>query len=255
MFVLQNHIAWIKSIGVGTDSTGHYKPVSGTRFMHHNHEHIFHLTKSGSVEIDRLAIGIPFKDKTNIARRGHKRDLRCRGNAWFIPYSTVKNRSQKFNHPATFPVELPLWCIYLQATRALVVLDPFAGVGTTLVAAHLAGVRGIGIEIDPDYVETAYARLVNTMEGSMKITLNEEEVLALLRQDPSTRGQGGFQNLMLNLQDRLNKSTCELTLTDADIEQIRRYAFDYGNGGWEGRLNEVFERHLGPNLDAALPDV
>ena len=255
LFVLQNHIAWIKSIGVGTDSTGHYKPVSGTRFMHHNHEHIFHLTKSGSVEIDRLAIGIPFKDKTNIARRGHKRDLRCRGNTWFIPYSTVKSRSQKFNHPATFPVELPLWCIYLQATPALVVLDPFAGAGTTLVAAHLAGVRGIGIEIDPDYVETAYTRLVNTIERSMKITLNEQEVLALLRQDPSTRGQGGFQNLMLNLQDRLNKSTHELTLTGADIEQIRRYAFDYGNGGWEGRLKEVFERHLGPNLDAALPDV
>ena len=42
-FFLQNHITWIKSIGMETESRGHFKPVSGRRFMHHNHEHIFHL--------------------------------------------------------------------------------------------------------------------------------------------------------------------------------------------------------------------
>jgi len=249
VFELQNHISWIKSIGIGTDSTGHYKPVSGRRFMHHNHEHIFHLTKSGNVELDRLAIGLPFKDKSNIARRGHERDLRCRGNTWFIPYSTVKSRAQKFNHPATFPVELPLWCIFLHGSRDIVVLDPFAGAGATLVAAELAGANGIGIDIDAMYVDTAEQRLRNLREGLMKVTLNEREAAALLRQDPSTRGQGGFQNLMLNLQDRLNKSTSELTLTKDDMGQIHRNAFNYGNGGWETRLKETFERHLGPNLD------
>jgi hypothetical protein len=57
---------------------------------------------------------------------------------------------------------------------------------------------------------------------------------------------------MLNFQDRLNKTTGELSITEADIENIRRYAFSYGNGGWEDRLREIFGRHLGPNLDGNL---
>lgn len=164
LFVLQNHITWIKSITVpradgGCDSVGHFKPVAGRRFLHHNHEHIFHLTLDGQVQLDRLAIGVPYKDKSNIARRGHARDLRCRGNTWFIPYETVQSRAERFNHPGTFPVDLPRWCIRLHGRHPATVLDPFAGTGTTLVAAVLEGVAGIGIDIDPDYVAIARARL------------------------------------------------------------------------------------------------
>jgi site-specific DNA-methyltransferase (adenine-specific) len=107
LFVLQNHITWIKSIAVGRDSVGHFKPVGGQRFLHHNHEHIFHLTLSGDVKPDRLAIGVPFKDKSNIARRGHPQDLRCRGNTWFIPYDTVQSKSEKFHHLSSFPWHHP----------------------------------------------------------------------------------------------------------------------------------------------------
>src|SRR5947209_14497166 len=65
LFVLQNHITWIKSIATAASSVGHYKPIGGQRFLHHNHEHIFHLTVTGNVRLDRLAIGVPFKDKSN----------------------------------------------------------------------------------------------------------------------------------------------------------------------------------------------
>jgi len=159
VFALQNHIVWVKSIATGDDSVGHYKPVPGPRFLHRNHEHLFHLTLSGDVRLDRLAVGVPFKDKSNIARRGHAQDLRCRGDTWFVPYATVQDRAQKFHHPGTFPVELPRWCIRLHGQPGTVVLDPFAGAGTTLLAAEAEGARGIGIEIDPAYVETARLRL------------------------------------------------------------------------------------------------
>ena len=162
LFRLQNHISWVKSIAVGEDSVGHYKPVPGTRFLHRNHEHVFHLTQHGSVPLDRLAVGVPFKDKSNIARRGHAQDLRCRGDTWFIPYETVRTRVGKHSHPGTFPTDLPRWCIRLHGVADAVVLDPFAGAGTTLVAAGLEGARGIGIEIDPAYVATARARLAET---------------------------------------------------------------------------------------------
>ena len=163
LFALQNHIAWVKSVAVGNDAVGHFKPVPGERFLHRNHEHIFHLTHHGNVRLDRLAVGVPFKDKSNIARRGHAQDLRCRGDTWFIPYPTIQAKAQKFCHPGTFPLDLPRWCIRLHGKRGATVLDPFAGAGTTILAAALEGCTGIGIEIDPDYVDTARARLAGAL--------------------------------------------------------------------------------------------
>jgi site-specific DNA-methyltransferase (adenine-specific) len=160
LFALQNHIVWVKSVALPEGAVGHYKPVGGARFLHHQHEHVFHLTGSGDVKLDRLAIGVAFKDKSNIARRGHAADLRCRGNTWFIPYETVQSKAGKFRHPGTFPVMLPQWCIRLCGKTAPVVLDPFVGTGSTMVAAQREGARGIGIDIDPAYLAIARARLL-----------------------------------------------------------------------------------------------
>lgn len=159
IFALQNTISWTKSIAVGDDTMGHFKPINSRRYLNNNHETIFHFTKGGATEIDRLAVGVPFKDKSNIARWGHERDKRCAGNVWFIPYRTVRSKAQKFDHPAGFPVELPQRCIKLHGKPDAVVLDPFLGAGTTLVAAQQLGCRGIGIEIDSGYVATAIRRL------------------------------------------------------------------------------------------------
>jgi site-specific DNA-methyltransferase (adenine-specific) len=159
IFTLQNHIVWVKSISIGEDTVGHFKPITSKRYLNHNHESIFHFTKTGSAPIDRVAIGVPFKDKSNIARWGHKADRRCAGNVWFLPYETVKSRSQKFDHPAGFPVGLPERCIRMHGRADAMVLDPFLGAGTTLVAAQRLGCRGVGIEIDRRYALTAVERL------------------------------------------------------------------------------------------------
>lgn len=161
--VLQNHIVWVKSLSIGDDTLGHFKPITSSRFLNNNHESIYHFTRSGQVAIDRLAVGVPFKDKSNIARWGHKRDRRCAGNVWFLPYETVKSRAQKFDHPAGFPVDLPERCIRLAGGEDPLVLDPFLGAGTTLVAAERLGARGIGFEIDGDYAARAAARLTAAM--------------------------------------------------------------------------------------------
>lgn len=159
LFVLQNQIIWVKSISIGDDTVGHFKPITSRRFLNNSHESIFHFTRLGTAPIDRLAIGVPFKDKSNIGRWGHARDRRCAGNTWFIPYETVRSKKQKYHHPAGFPVELPTRCIKLHGKPGPVVLDPFLGAGTTLVAAKELGARGIGIEIDPFYARSAIERL------------------------------------------------------------------------------------------------
>jgi len=78
-----------------------------------------------------------------------------------------------------------------------------------------------------------------------KIVLNKSEMSELMKPNA---GSGGWQSLLEGLQGKVNSQTGEITLTDTDLERIQRYAFDYGNGGWESRLIAVFGRHLGQKL-------
>ena len=170
LFTLQNTFHWVKSITIQTRggesiSAGHYKPINSKRFVNDCHEYVFHLTKAGDVPLDRRAAGVPYQDKSNIARWGHTggADLRCRGNTWFIPYETINSRDKDRPHPATFPVALVEQCIRLHgkgpATR---LLDPFLGIGTSAVAAHRQQLQNFtGIELDAYYLETALGRLAD----------------------------------------------------------------------------------------------
>lgn len=65
---------------------------------------------------------------------------------------------EPFLHPTQKPVPLMRWCIGL-AKDAGLILDPFMGSGTTLVAAKECGRRVIGIEIEERYCEIAARRL------------------------------------------------------------------------------------------------
>jgi site-specific DNA-methyltransferase (adenine-specific) len=162
IWVLQNHIVWVKSLSVGEKTFGHFKPISSKRFVNHLYEHIFHFTKKGVNPIDRTAtgIGVPYADKSNIKRWCKKSDIRCRGDVWFIPYKTINTKKQKGEHPAIFPEKLVEMCIRLHGfNKDLVVLEPFLGTGTTLVVTKAMGIEGIGIDIDKFYTDFAIERL------------------------------------------------------------------------------------------------
>lgn len=168
LLTLQNVFHWIKSIaidaediGAGHDladgiSVGHYKPINSPRFVNDCHEHVFHLTPSGNTPLDRLAIGVPYADKANSERWAGGKDLRCRGNTWFLPYPTIqKGRA----HPAVFPVKLPERCIKVHGVdRAETVVDPFTGIGSTAIACIALGINFVGYEIDPEYCAAAIER-------------------------------------------------------------------------------------------------
>jgi len=164
-FHLQNTIHWIKSIAIeksanGDDhgliediNVGHIKPINSARYLSDAHEYVFHFTKTGSVELDRLAIGIPYKDKSNITRwRSAGKGLRCRGNAWFVPYKTIVSRDKERPHPASFPPRLAEMCIKLHGlANVRLVMDPFMGIGNTALACAGLRVSCIGYEIDEAY--------------------------------------------------------------------------------------------------------
>lgn len=67
--------------------------------------------------------------------------------------------AKRVGHPAPFPIELPRRCIRLFSYRGDAVFDPFAGSGTTLVAALREGRDAWGCELDADYVDLALERI------------------------------------------------------------------------------------------------
>lgn len=177
-YVLQNVFHWIKHISIpkdmqakaydmnGDQSFGHFKPINSPFYLNQGQEYIFHFTKNGNVPLDKLAIGVPYQDKSNVKRwkredeGGKHRDKRDRGNVWFIRYPTKVGSVKKVLHPAEFPAKLPYLCIKLHGIKKdMVVYDPFMGIGNTALACKTLGVDYVGTEIDPRYVEVANREL------------------------------------------------------------------------------------------------
>ena len=73
---------------------------------------------------------------------------------------TKSRGEQAFGHPAMFPVELAERLIRIFTRKGELVLDPFAGSGTTLVAAKKTGRPSVGLEINPEFVGSAKQRLL-----------------------------------------------------------------------------------------------
>jgi site-specific DNA-methyltransferase (adenine-specific) len=76
-------------------------------------------------------------------------------------WTDIRGMSTRNGHPAPYPVELAERLIRMFSFAGDSVLDPFAGTGSTAIGALLAGRNSIGTEIEPIYVEYAYAKLAS----------------------------------------------------------------------------------------------
>ncbi len=99
---------------------------------------------------DRREAGLPFESSI-----GADDFMALTLDVWeFPPESAVR-----VQHPAPFPVELPQRLMELYTFRGDLVLDPFCGSGSTLVAALRSGRDAVGYDLDPSYVALARARV------------------------------------------------------------------------------------------------
>jgi modification methylase len=122
---LRQIIIWARAGGINFAPT-HYVPT---------HEWIMVFAKPGFRLRDKGASGV--------------------GDVWYVP------QESDMRHPAPFPMALPARAI--ETTPRGVVLDPFSGIGNTLLAAKAAGRPAIGIEINPAFCEIAVDRLRQEM--------------------------------------------------------------------------------------------
>lgn len=119
---------------------------------------------------------IPSFDSSDQPRRVHKRpntrtqsDVQgegmdvneARGDGFAYPGNRLPSfvgTHEATGHSAAFPVGLPAWFVRAFTDAGDVVLDPFAGSGSTLLACEREGRRGFGIEISPGYCDVAVLR-------------------------------------------------------------------------------------------------
>lgn len=83
---------------------------------------------------------------------------------------------KRIGHPAPFPIELPRRCVKLFSYVDDVVLDPFSGSGTTLIAAVTNNRKGIGIDVDRKYCELARKRILENTEPAQAEILKKKVV-------------------------------------------------------------------------------
>ena len=113
------------------------------------HELIFVFKRGGAPHINNIELGRLGRNRTNV---------------WDYPGQNVLSGSSKSKlslHPTVKPVALVADAIRDCSNRNGVILDPFGGAGTTLIAAEKTGRKGFLIEIDPRYVNVAIARWQN----------------------------------------------------------------------------------------------
>jgi len=86
-----------------------------------------------------------------------------RGNIWKYEIGYMKTTKDKiaYQHPAMFPERLAQDHVISWSNSNDIILDPFLGSGTTMVAAERLGRNSMGIEISKEYCEIAYKRLLN----------------------------------------------------------------------------------------------
>lgn len=87
---------------------------------------------------------------------------------WNIP-NVKSNHPEKTVHPCQFPIELVERCVLALTNEGSYVLDPFAGVGSTVIGAIKNKRNAIGIEKENEYCKIANKRIEELKEGRLKI--------------------------------------------------------------------------------------
>ncbi|WP_298261933.1 site-specific DNA-methyltransferase [Bradyrhizobium sp.] len=178
---LRNRIVWHYGHGL------HQKRRFSGRY-----EVVLWYTKSDDYIFDLDAVRVPPKYPGKRAFRGPKAG-QLSGNprgknpedVWEVQNSTydiwnipnVKaGHVEKTEHPCQFPVGLVERLILALTQKSDVVFDPFTGTGSTGVAALLHKRRFLGCELDSDYAQLAYSRLIRTVDGQERFRSHAKPV-------------------------------------------------------------------------------
>ncbi|WP_323785527.1 site-specific DNA-methyltransferase [Thalassovita sp.] len=179
-FQLRNRIVWRYNFG-----------LHATKRLSGRYETLLWFTKSDRYRFNLDPIRVPqlYPGKRHAASKGARagkpsgnplgknpsdywefsaEDVFVTDPVWDIP-NVKSNHPEKTPHPCQFPIELAERCVLAFSETDDVVLDPFMGVGTTVLAALKHGRFGVGIEKDKKYLELARERVTALVDGTLPV--------------------------------------------------------------------------------------
>ncbi len=190
------------------------------------------INRNMEKEVINKKLNIPFE---RICNCGHthincliaKEWLKSQVAVWEFFYETRDVRDKEI-HPAVFPIALPKKCIELFTHKGELVLDPFMGIGTTLIAAKDTERNAVGFDLNKNYAEFAKKRLIQTnlQNNTKQIIINddsiniskylEEETVSLCVTSPP------YANMLS--KPKLNKSRIGKSRYDQHYKKVQQYS-------------------------------
>jgi len=160
---LRNRIVWHFEHGLHSS-----KRLSG------RYETILWFTKGDEYTFNLDAVRVPSKYPKKKYYKGPKAgQLSCNplgknpGDVWVIP-NVKNNHVEKTEHPCQFPVEMIERLVLMLTNAGESVLDPYMGVGSSVIAALKNGRRGFGCDNVKSYVEIAWERVHALRQGMLR---------------------------------------------------------------------------------------
>ncbi|MGW8250210.1 MAG: DNA-methyltransferase, partial [Anaerolineales bacterium] len=149
-FLMRGEIIWNKASSASPSTAWGSWRSAANPVLRDVHEYILVFSKAS------------FSRQTGRKENTIARDdfLEWTKSVWNFPAVSAK----KVGHPAPFPEELPHRLIQMYTFKGDVVLDPFAGSGTTCLSALADGRHYVGYEISPQYIQHARQRLKTRQE-------------------------------------------------------------------------------------------
>ncbi len=177
--------------------------------------------------------------------------LRCQTGVWRFSYEKRDVRDKR-KHPATFPLALARQVIELFTHRGELVLDPFAGSGTTLLAARELGRSAVGFDLQEDYIRLCEQRLISEMRaGGVQVAVQDDARRITGYLDPESVSLIFTSPPYANLLNRRRRNKSRRQRKNHQYGKIEQYSQDPRDLGtleleaYTRAMGEIFESLLG----------
>jgi len=178
--------------------------------------------------------------------------LKCQLGVWRFNYE-ARDIRKKDVHPATFPISLARKVIELFTHEGQLVLDPFVGSGTTLIAARDLSRNAVGFDLNSQYVQLCKQRLAQTtlLGEAAQVAVNDNALLVPDYLEQETVSLIFTSPPYANLLNRQRQNKSRRDRKNAQLGKIEQYSQDPRDLGTMP-LNE-YTKSMGDIFEAIRP--
>lgn len=212
------------------------------------------VREGGHLHGQKLSIGY---SRTCLCKQTHinclpaKDWLKSQIGVWQFYYEGRDIRNKEL-HPATFPISLAKKVISLFTHEGELVLDPFVGSGTSLLAAQDLNRNAVGFDLQGDYIDLCASRLAsnNFFNQSQQIAIRDDALDISKYLEPETISLIWTSPPYANLLNRARKNKSRRNRDNGQLGKVEQYSQDKRDLGtmpleaYTKMMGNIFERLL-----------